>query len=673
MKRYIVWSSLALVMLAGGCGSVAQRQDQLISTHLAVLSVEDFDRARDTLNPAFKLTGDEALKRVNPTIGMSVQSTLDSLRASGSLGLDLTPDGNADVEEAPALPGSAPAGRSFKSPESFTDLQVAAKELGTSRVLEYDLAQSLFEHVAMLNATVAAAAIPAGYKGYIVQMQMSIMPRMQKVPCDVYADIAIFAQKSSGRMSNDMGPMAQMAVPTGDKTRGVQVIPLLSTDSLESVVNAANVERLRAMKGALKVAASRVNAGASVERVFQDIDATLGKQLFSSYSVAKLGENTLRVRLGAAPTGSGDVCVVPRTHRVPMLLLVPDGQKCGSGTEPITELIASAQSRLVNPLTGVELESAQFSAVLKDGVKQLAPYFAVPGGKSLLRSEDGESLLRLAAAVQENDQERYAMLLKQIEQDLLDRSPAGGSQLIATLAPEAVWLELASLVTRTQFTGVRFSLSKNAEMLYLPQEVFAVDNGKNCTIALPDVPRAAVRATGVSLSGTGCDLAGVAPLQIVAAADGSLQIVYPSFEGRCTPSTMTLHIVGASPEKIRVKRITVPAASEPRKQAAPLLRSSSAYISASERPGRVRLTISPQATQLPLRLHFTNGSILGLEGAMEPDAAKVAGDYVEVLKATSLVIQLTGLATGQDLTVQAKDSKGTLMDDATGVLTFRVQ
>lgn len=688
----LILTSLASLASLSGCESLrSERQDRLVSTHLAVLSIEDFESARGKLNPAFKLTGDDALKLVNPTIGVNVSSRLDSFRTSGELGLDITPDALGTGGAAPpALPGSAPKTASFTGPQNFKDALDQSSTLRTSRILEYQLAQSLFEQVAMLNATVSSASVPAGYTGFIVQMQLGVMPRKQELPVDVYADIAFFAV-SKGLPDSGVARATQQARlappagnPLGSDDRRIRVVPLLSTDSLESVVNSASLDKLRAYSGGLRLAADRVNAGVSVERILQEIEASLGKQLFSSYSVARLSENTLRARFGAVPTGDGSVSAVPRSHKVPVLILLPDSLVSAlksPGTD--IELLASAKTVLIDPQTGHESNAVDFKHLVLEGMKQLAPYFAMPDGRSLLTRQDADEIVELAVMAQENDYKKFVDAVNKLSCHLKCRSEIPPpARLVAEQTPESVWLELSAIVTKTQYTGVRFTISKpEPPAMHLPSAVFALDDGKTWTITLPGIWADRIKPHNVQLASPSLGTLGFSPESIAEGPGGVAKAVFPALKDAAPPITLSITLPASQPAfeggarnaSIPVQRVSV---KPPPAESTPLLTSSTKFINCASGTGTAVFAIDFAAfadRKLPSFKLKVSGAAMTNFAASPAAAATVSGTDIIVTRDCVLTLTLTGLAPDQEVAFLATDGNDRALALDGREIKFRVK
>jgi hypothetical protein len=699
MNRVITAAaSLSMIVGVVGC-STEQFQSNLVSTHLAVLSVESFDSARRKLSPNFKLTGDDAVKLVNPTIGGAASSRLDSLRVGGELGVDITPDaiGLGDTE-APALPGSAPRPPVFSGPANFKDLLEQASPFRTSRILEYQLAQSLFEQVSMLNSTVAAAAIPQGYQGYIVQLQVAVMPRTQNLTADIYADIAFFSvTKSLDITKSRLAQQAQLGSGQGPLTpdsRRISIIPLLSTDSLESVVNSSSVDEVRAISGGLRAAASRVNLGVSAERILEQIQASLGKRLFSSYSVARLSENTLRARFGAVPDGSGASRAVPRTHKVPVLLLIPDDLatvlQCSCGK---VELIASAKYVIVDPTTGEEGQAISFTDLVGEGMSRISSYFALPGGDSLLDGRSREDLgevLKLAMLAQNNDYQGFLDGSNALTGHLKKRAKLpecdAKFQLIAEITPESLWLEMTNLVTKTQYAGARFTISPMPARLTAPKAVVAIDDEKTVTITLAGIPADRIRPNQVSLVMPTLGGKEFFPDSISEGAGGAAKLTFPSLKKFDKQASLMLSLPAEefakslAPGPIPVEWIS---SKSDAKAPPPLLSSTSDFVNTPVNGYSKAVVVvnSKAAGEAPFEA-FTLKMVGGSRNVgpnssgmiVSPEsAAKVQGNNIEILESCVITLDLTGLTPHGDLNFIAVDKKDSPLKLPGSTLTFRVQ
>lgn len=680
--------------LVGGCSLFTSRQHVEVTTHLAVLSVESFEDARTKLSPKFALTGDDALKLVNPTIGVDVRSRLDSLRASSEFAVDITPDSiglaDAGTPEVPALPGSAPSSAKFTSPGSFKDAQDQASPLRTSRALEYQLAQALFEQVAMLNATVAQAAVPKGYKGYIVQLQLGVMPRVRELDRDIFSDMAFFVvtkdapQDNIARVESLQAQIKQL--PSGSATR-IRVIPLLSTDSLESVVNSGTEQQLRAISGGLRVAASRVSAGGSVESILDELRASLGKQLLSSYSIARLSENSLRARFGSMPIGQARFTAVPRTHKIPLLLLLPDDLVAALEANPEIELLASARTTLLDPTSGKPVAPATLDELAKESFVALVPYFTPLGRPAKLdgrNSADMKEVFGLVQSAQENDYGKFVERVKALGERVRQEYGEDVPPMIGSESPESVWIEVLGIVTKTQYTGARFTIAKPLlPDVKVPLNALVLDDGKTWTITLASIPAERIRPHQAALAFGG--LTNIQPEVIAATQGGGAKLVFPTLakvaNGETGTLTLTVRtkkdvngVVQTVSDPIGLTRVSV---KPPPEDTKPLLTRSTNIINLANGAGQVVFAVDYKGLgdrKLPaIFLKFDHGSIVG-NPTSEPanKCSKKSNSLIEVTGSCVITLSLTGIRPGDDVTITAVDADDKKLAVDSGTLEYEV-
>lgn len=306
-----------------------------------------------------------------------------------------------------------------------TNEALSGDELKTDPILRYMAATSLLQEVQLLNQYLKYAPISNKYKPYLVRLQISLMPNARNMPYDAYTILSFFPQDwrvlrsgggglagevhispkkkasslwpgaapggqliSAKALTGDRGTQTTPAQPSqvstspceqqtaspaqdGEKQSGLlpKVIPMLVSDSLE----AANYARSQEMLMRLALGVSAMVQGADLSAEF---DSTLNKlkaatsyDLNSLFSVARVTPNTLRVRMGAYRQGVEAYTMVPRTHTVSVLLLVPkdyfakDAEEC--------DLLVMSKTVFVNALEGDPLKVRSEATALR-GAKEVA-------------------------------------------------------------------------------------------------------------------------------------------------------------------------------------------------------------------------------------------------------------------------------------------------------------
>ena len=331
-------------------------------------------------------------------------------------------------KEEPGNISQAPEGSLLGDRENLgkTAETLSGDGLKTDPMLRYMAATSLLQEVQLLNQYLKYAPISNKYKPYLVRLQISLMPNARNMPYDAYTILSFFPQNwrvlrsgSNGSVGdNQVSPKKKASSPwlgaalgdqllsaksltagsgarsatarpsqvstspcekqqtasqaqDGEKQSGLlpKVIPMLVSDSLE----AANYARSQEMLMRLALGISAMVQGAELSAEFDSslnkLKAATSNDLNSLFSVARVSPNSLRVRMGAYRQGVEAYTMVPRTHTVSVLLLVPkdyfakDAEEC--------DLLVMSKTVFVNALEGDPLKARSEATALR-GAKEVA-------------------------------------------------------------------------------------------------------------------------------------------------------------------------------------------------------------------------------------------------------------------------------------------------------------
>ena len=314
-----------LASLAVGAGGCASYYLEPGSCHVAVLSVTRWDDYKTELQPKFELKEDDALEKAMPDTMALDQAVLDVFRAS--VIAKLAPSKN--------LPATTPTDASGVG--DLPKKQISDSNLPTSPgldkidkdpMLNYLAATALFQEVKMLNRYVKDASIRQGYKAYVVRLQIAQMPGIRRANYDLYMNIGFFLHDFNTAPSKGMRPVSQQGARM-DPNIPV-IVPLLVTDQVEGAIQSRRAERLTEIVLALSAAYAGIGGEVNINAISQQIERALGRSYNSLLTVGRIGENVLRVRLGARQTSStpDQYEAIPRTHNISLLVLVPaDGNE----------------------------------------------------------------------------------------------------------------------------------------------------------------------------------------------------------------------------------------------------------------------------------------------------------------------------------------------------------
>jgi hypothetical protein len=457
------------------------------SVHVAVLAVAPWSEYVGQLQPDFNLTADQALSRVAKD---SQWRQRDDATAAGvgaeSVLLDET-EGGGRVPQKPesglagplsgADPRYQPNGITGVTPYKSGGGQSGPGDkeddgTGSDSMLKYTAAASLFQEVKLLNGYIRDAAIPAGFRPYMVRLQVSLMPSRRHAPYDAYTTLSFFIPGDRAHGAPQMLALSGLSRTTSDTVfaepfgNGPKVLPVVVTDNLEASVQSRSFDRVSTLLTSLLdyKDASFIEPmyGALVYGALRD--QVFGRDLNSLLTVARVSENTLRIRLGASQEATANYAMVPRNHNVTLLLMVPEG------SAPLMEVVS--KTVLVDAETGESLDptpESEFGDTLEDLQDEWD-----------LDDVDLDTLARLHALARANDQEGYASLLRSLV-------PAGHP----VLAQErSLWIELVSLTLDDQYTSNLFELPGQGEdpvessTLFTNQTVVLDDDGTRASVVL---------------------------------------------------------------------------------------------------------------------------------------------------------------------------------------------
>lgn len=449
------------------------------SVHLAVLAVAPWSEYVQALKPDFGLQADAALAKVAKDARWRSQASLSASGASAeSVLLDESQGGGRKPAKAASAlhpaegSGDGRDGGAFlfadgRRERERSSGEAAEPEVGPDSMLQYSAATALYQEVQLLERYIGDAAIPAGFRPYMVRLQVSLMPSRRHAPYDVYTTLSFFVPGEQGaaaatapRRTTDDGIFER---PFGD---GPKVLPLIVTDNLEASLESHSLESLRT----LLVSLLDFPGNSFIEPLFGAMmhgalrDQVFGRDLNSLLTVARLSENTLRIRLGATQEATANYAMVPRNHNVTLLLMVPED------APPLMEVVS--KTVLVDTESGRELAA-------DDGREELEVLRRFRKERRLDALEL-DTLRSMHALARQNDQAGFTALLR-----------AGlPAEQLAGLDQRSLWIELVSLVVGDQFASSLFELpgqGQDAEVssaVFQGQTVVVEDDGARAWVTL---------------------------------------------------------------------------------------------------------------------------------------------------------------------------------------------
>ena len=418
------------------------------SVNVSVLSVAPWSEYARALQPNFELSTDDAVDAATP----DTRWVNEAERRHRSFGketivLDVGSSG-AQAKGVPSvlLPQSGSTGG---LPPAAGQLPIDAQRGVQDPVLRFTAATALYQEVQMLNRYIRDAAIPNGFRPYMVRLQVSLMPNRRHAPYDAYTTLSFFVPGEREEMpTGDALPLTTQddifLQPFGNAPK---VLPVVVTDNLEATVQSRSLERVFSLLYTLAEfpgvdIVDKMDSGVVEDAIADEVH---GRDLNSLFSVSRLSENTLRIRMGAMQQATADYAMIPRNHHVTLLLMVPEG------SPPLMEVVSKTEL--------VDTESGR----------------ALPAGDPrdtarLLRKLDDrwdldleeEELLALLDHAEANDQAGFSRRLDGV----LPEDHA------ARTSERALWMELIALTVGDEYTASLFELPEQEENLEESERIF---------------------------------------------------------------------------------------------------------------------------------------------------------------------------------------------------------
>lgn len=404
MKRRMALAALMAALSSAGCAHdglfrtplIPETADEVATVTIAPISVSRWDDVYRSLQPSFAMDPAAALTAANPITQSWDQRIAESLQLSLRAALPtsarttvdtLTEEtgedsqrsrqqvtteqsGDASVVSAAALPTAAAA--------TLAGL-TGDQTFGRDPMLRYLAATAVFQEVNLLNRYVSDAVRPRGAHAYLVRLQLSVVPTRRNLPYDVLSDITI--------QSPDITPSNPAARLDGCPANEVTVVPLLVTDNLESLTAASSEEASRRLGLAVLATAGNVGLGGDLGSARDAVQASRGYDINSLMTVARLRENMVRVRLGAAYSPTTGFALVPRTHNISLLVLYTPCHTARAKGQAVFNAVM--RTTFLDAETGESLRRRSPGEVAAIVVNEISPSYPSLG----LTSEDLAALL----------------------------------------------------------------------------------------------------------------------------------------------------------------------------------------------------------------------------------------------------------------------------------------
>lgn len=489
---------LLFLIAMTGCPSVSppKSQEEVGAVNVSVTLVAPWEEYIGTLAPNFTLSPTDAINKVIPPTGILEEKILDALGLSARVGFPQTSESftkaitaktsKTDSEETKETTTTTEDTSVKKEPGKLPDAPSKAqgadkgvkdlpgvpsdsgKGLHSDPMLEYTAATALYQEVQLLNRYVTDAALRHGMDAYIVRLQIGIVPFRRNLGYDLYTKIGFFPKTAT------------------HKYEEAYVLPLLVTDNLEGALASRAQDTIRQ----LSLAASFMKAGivgtVAADRLKEELESELFTEVNSLFTVGRVTNNVLAARFGALRQGKERYSILPRTHNVTVVLMVPKGFG-GKNNEVRVVARTSMRSTIdgtILPQQGRDDRSHQVGEIIKTFLSKKAQIDSVD--TTDCEDPDGDI---------PEDPKGMVPLVKPVPCTQAILQTIWGNNFVkfehvlkrAKWYPEVdrfardLWMDIVDSLDRSQFSGVRFELPNKTKTASLPkdQAILLLDDGKS--------------------------------------------------------------------------------------------------------------------------------------------------------------------------------------------------
>lgn len=242
-----------------------------------------------------------------------------------------------------------------------------------------------------------------------------------------------------------------------------RVVPLLVTDDIEAALTSRSMEQIQSLAFALSGQIKGVGVGFGTQNVADRLQAALGRSFNSTFTVARVSDNTVRLRFGALlqpSTTQAIYSMIPQNHNVTLLVMVPKTYLDTPGTDRRMHLVS--QTTLVDTDTGKELTPRWERAFYVEKVLPLLRKYHIVTANAFwptFYSNDtvnlqAEMVRAMLSYIDNNDFGGFENYLKELQENAVyaeilsdqfkkNSAPKHGVDTAIFVSREALWAELA--------------------------------------------------------------------------------------------------------------------------------------------------------------------------------------------------------------------------------------
>lgn len=494
--------SLSMLVVITGCPSISppKSQEEVGSVNVSVTLVAPWEEYVGTLTPNFTLSATDAVNKVIPRTGILEEKILDALGVSARVGFPQTSESftkainaktiktdseqtkettttteDTSVKKEPGKLPDAPS-KAQGADKGVKDLPGApadsGKGLHNDPMLEYTAATALYQEVQLLNRYVTDAALRHGMDAYIVRLQIGIVPFRRNLGYDFYTKIGFFPKTAT------------------HEHKEAYVLPLLVTDNLEGALASRAQDTIRQLSLAVSFMKAGIVGTVGGDRLKEVLESEMFTEVNSLFTIGRVTNNTLAARFGALRQGKSSYSVLPRTHNVTVVVMVPNdfvGKENNEVRVVARTSMRSTTDGTVLPQQGRDDRRHHVGEIIKTFLSNKAQIDSV----DMTNCEDPDSDIK-EDPDGKNPLQNPVPCTQAILQTIWGNSFVKFENALkrAKWYPEVgrgrfardLWMDIVDSLDRSQYSGVRFELPKKTKTASLPskdQPILLLDDGKS--------------------------------------------------------------------------------------------------------------------------------------------------------------------------------------------------
>lgn len=505
---------LSACVISHGCSATTQlakapklvdKQEEAASSHISVLSVARWEDYAEAFQPTFALKPEEALEKAIPATMRLEERMVDALMARLKLAPPTSTSSSTEslakeavttvagetttatsttTASSNSMQAKGPGDISALTPSEFTtpspkDLPGSGLSgtVAIDPITRYWAATALYQEVQALNRYIRDAATRSDSMPFVVRLQVSLLPVLRHQAYDATATFAFFTATDEskrpvvnprllGRMVPYQSglwfeftedPREGQPKQCGEPLASPIVVPLLVTDSIENAIHSRSLSTIRDFGLTLGMLTGGFGIGADVEKNNEALSALVGNDLNSLLTVGRVADNSLRVRLGAMQQANSRYAMVPRTHNITVLVLVPKKQTVLSCEPSALHLVS--RTEVIDSVRGITLRERtlpEVDVLLRDvalkhglttaGLRTDALLKRTAGAGTAEEDRTVVSMRRLLDMAQRGEQSRFRATVEGMKKDFAHL--------------QMLWLDLISVMVGSRYAPAAIELPR---------------------------------------------------------------------------------------------------------------------------------------------------------------------------------------------------------------------